>query len=1233
MSTLTWITPPGSIAALNAGIPVTVQVQAFDTSNSGHTISYNVISGSLPTGMSLSSSGTISGTPTYTGVDNTITYNFVIRALTTDLVVLDGAFSMVLHSSTINNLAWVTPGGNLGTVPDGEYYSLPLVAESTDGSSITYSFVSGELPPGMQIIKSGALQGVPVITTAVLTDQSLTYRFTIRATSSSGLVRDQAFNLTITNVESPVIQPSIAFLGDIFDGSYYHEQLSVEELNSNAVIAWSLVDGVLPPGVTLSSTGLLSGFVQPIGGTSVNGPNGYDGETIVSGVVIAEQDYGATPFDFTTTSQSLSYSFTVQAFDGANYAKQKYILSVISRQDWTADNDFAGSINDTYITVDATGIYTPVFLNASTTLPPARQNAHYAYRLLGYDYQGDAVTYNIANDAGTFDAYVAGADLGFDNLPFDHTATTSVANNTNLPGLVLDPTTGWVYGIVSPQTSALTVYTFGVQLSKTHSGPTYWAANNNTTYGTYTTISPSKYFNITVYGDVNNTIKWNGSSNLGTIANGTVSELFVSATSTEGYPLSYSLVDAAGISCALPQGLTLLSDGTISGRVSFETFTIDGTASTPTTFDSVGTTFDHTYKFFVQASTPSSNAVIVQEFTVVVTVGDNRPYINAYVHALPSSSERKIFNSIVSNTEIFNPAYLYRPKDPWFGAQNQLSMLFATGLHAEDADAFETAIELNHFTKVYEFGDIKTAVVLDNNFDVKYEVVYVEMLDPELNSSGQGPGLEINLSNEIVNPYIDAAGNSFTVLYPNTSQDMLQRLINGIGYQDQSTLPSWMTSNQPGTTAGSNFSPPLGYTRAVVLAYTLPNTSSLIAYRLKNAGVNFNQIKFKVDRYELDNYYTTNYNFTSNSFATSTETTFDALTKQVGAIVASVNYAVSIPFDQINGRNVEYIINNGGLDGVTDFGDGDTLIFYQQENFTPITPYDGWVNYSDGFIGNNIVTGATGYGSEAYDVYSIIPGYNETAQANDTFTGDGISTTYRITQTITNTNQVNVYVNNQLQNPTSYIVSGQLLSFNIAPGNTVPKLSNASIVVYNGTNEQGFSGNGVQTTFSLNSVVSVAPGPNKVYVNGVLQSTANYSVVGNSLTFATAPPLVQGANILPTISVISTTSTVNERGGIWQINIVNGIVNLSFVRVINVNQRLRVLDGKSHNGSTVYYNPNLSNGQTVPAYSTYTLITNQTVNKTTFNNNTTRFYSYRDQYYTPGENAKYIKFPQYGAFN
>jgi hypothetical protein len=1240
MSTLIWITPPGTVAVVNAGIDVSITVQAFDTSNLGLPIAYRVIQGELPSGLTMSNTGVISGTPVYTGTLNTINYQFVVRAITSDNAIIDGAFNITLNSTVINNLSWVTPAGNLGTVPDGEYYSLPLRAESAAGNNITYSFISGKLPPGMQIIATGALQGVPVTELVEQVNQSLTYKFTVRATDSAGLIRDQAFSLTVTNVQSPVIQPTTTFLGDVFDGSYYSQQLSVTELNSNAVITWELVNGTLPPGVTLgTTTGLISGFIAPIGSTTVSGPNGFDGETTTDGVVVDNQSYGATPYDFTATNQTLSYSFTVQAFDGANYDKQKYILSVISRQDWTADNNYPGGANDTYITVDSATIYTPVFLTTASSLPPARQNSHYAYQLKAYDYQNDAITFGIANDAGTMDAYVVGIDLGFDYLPFDDTATTTVSSSTNLPGLTLDATTGWIYGIVAPQSAAVTTYKFGVQLSKTHTGPVYWSANNSTTFGTYTVISPSQYFNLTVYGDVNNTINWVGTPDssgviaLGTINNGAVSELSVSAINTEGAQLVYSLVDSAGISCALPQGLTLLSDGTISGRVSFETFTIDGTADTPTTFDSNKTGFDHTYKFFVQANTPNSNSITIQEFSIVVTVIDNRPYVNAYVHALPSSSERTIFDSIVTNSEIFNPQYLYRPLDPWFGVQSQLSMLFTSGLRAEDVDAFETAIALNHFTKVYNFGDIKTAVVLDDNFNVKYEVVYIEMLDPELNSKGNGPPLEINLDNIIVNPYIDANGNTFNVLYPNTSKNMLQRLINGIGYQDQNTLPPWMSSNQLGTSAGANFSPPLGYTRAVVLAYTKPNTSQLIAYRLKNANTNFNRISFKVDRYELDNYYASNYNFASNSFVTSTQTTFDSNPRSIGSIVATVNYAVDIPYSQINGRTVDYIVTNGGLDGVTTFNDGDTLIFYKQENFVPPIPYDVWVNYSDGYIGTNIVSGSVGYGSEAYDVYTTIPGYNENSQANDTFTGDGVSTQYRITQTVSNTNQVSVSVNGVVQSPTSYVVSGQLLTFNTAPANTIPAKSNATIAVYNGINEQSFTSNGTLSLFTLNSVITNTNSPLVVYVNGLQVSLANYSVTGSTLTFVTPPPQTQPANILPVISVISTTNTLNQRGGIWQINIVNNIVNLSFVQEITLNQRLEVIDGKTRHGSIVYYNPTLSSGATVPSYSTFVLTGAQTVDKTTFNNDTTRFYSYRDQYYTPGENAKYIKFPQYGAFN
>uniref|UniRef100_UPI0037C147F3 hypothetical protein n=1 Tax=Flavobacterium sp. TaxID=239 RepID=UPI0037C147F3 len=109
-------------------------------------------------------------------------------------------------------------------------------------------------------------------------------------------------------------------------------------------------------------------------------------------------------------------------------------------------------------------------------------------------------------------------------------------------------------------------------------------------------------------------------------------------------------------------------------------------------------------------------------------------------------------------------------------------------------------------------------------------------------------------------------------------------------------------------------------------------------------------------------------------------------------------------------------------------------------------------------------------------------------------------------------------------------------------------------------------------------------------------------------------------------------SAVNQRGGVWQIKIVNNIVTLIFIKEIEVNQRVRVLNGSSYSGSIMYYNQMLEPGQTVPFYSLVTLQSNAVTVRTTFNGDSTRFFSYRDEYYTPGENNQYVKFPQTCTF-
>ena len=1229
MATINWITPTGSIGNIVVNTPVSIKLSAYDSSNYGAVLTYKVIGGSLPAGMSLSTFNTgtnigtdnnpiwsgewvgmLTGTPTASAYDVDLIYNFVVRVTSnTSAIPLDAAFNITLVNIANNGFNWVTPAGSLGTVPAGNYYSLQLLTETA--GTVSYKLISGEMPVGMRINPHGYIQGVPTFLSSVVTDQSQDFRFTVRATNSVGQINDRSFNLTVTSVAGPVIEPTKTLLGSFFDGTYFTQQLLVAELNPLAQIQWSIKDGQLPLGLTLDASGLISGYLQPLQLTGKYGPTGYDGDktndvgfsatmsgctikrntlligsvdsgkvlvgmtltgagllpgtqiiaaitewnrgnaygpgevviyngsyyksnsaipantdfntrlwdatdnivnawkifppqTIADPIVIngsvdnilVSQEYDYGPYDFNEISQSASYGFTIQAFDGANYDLQTYVIEVISRSDFTADT--SDSVNNTYLTVDANTTSVPVLLNKSLTLPTARQGAYYAFKFEGFDFSGDTIKYSISNTYGTFDAFVSGSDAGFDyngggtggaNSSEDPITDTTTGRfgvgfdvgppagaGSNLPGLILDAATGWLYGQITPTNLSLENFVIGVIVSKTANGILY--------------SSIPTYFTLPILGNVNNIVEWITPGNLGLVNNGSVSELSVVAQSTIGKDLVYTLYDYPGVPCGLPQGITLLPSGELSGRVSFEAFSLD---KSTTTFDAGILTIDRKYTFTVNAATADGTANAFREFTIAINVIDIDPYDNLYLKAMPSIDQRRQFNSLVSDTNIFDKKEIYRPNDPWFGVAKSMEMLFLAGLTPSTIKDFESAMIHNHWTKKYNFGDIKTAVVLDELYNVKYEVVYIGITDPEETAAGVGPGLELNLAGYIKNPYIDATGNTYNVVYPNTTSNMIKRLENAIGFNDQSSLPPWMTSNQPDAASVNKFQPPLGYTKAVVLAYTTPGASKSIAYRLKNQMFNFDNIEFAVAGYQLDNYYSTNYDLTTRNYTSGRETTFDYLaTKNIGSIIARVNYGVDKPFSEINGRSVDYINAHGGIDGDLHFTDGETIIFITQENFSISVPYEGWVNYADAYIGDNITTAVVeGYDSEAYDRYSLIPGYLESIQLHIT----------------------------------------------------------------------------------------------------------------------------------------------NQRGSIWQINIVNGTVSLTSMLPVNLNDRVQILNGKTHSASIYYYSPADVIGHTVPYYKVYNITKSAIRPPTTFNKGTTRFFSKRDQYYTPNSQDKYLKFPQYGVFN
>ena len=250
---------------------------------------------------------------------------------------------------------WVTPRGVLGTIPENEFYVHQLEATDSDEQELFYSFISGELPAGIYINRIGELRGIPTILSSV--GQKSTYSFTIRATNPEGTVADRSFVLHVNNIKGPQIIPRPDLVGAWFDGSFLEYQFESVNDNPVATETWSVIGGDLPPGVTLTSAGRMSGYLDIIASNTAT--LGYESAPIEAAV-----------FDVPAISKDKYYNFTVQVTDGAKFDTVTARVLVVSKSSFTADNDIT-LINNTFITIDisADDKYRPIILNPPTSLP------------------------------------------------------------------------------------------------------------------------------------------------------------------------------------------------------------------------------------------------------------------------------------------------------------------------------------------------------------------------------------------------------------------------------------------------------------------------------------------------------------------------------------------------------------------------------------------------------------------------------------------------------------------------------------------------------------------------------------------------------------------------------------------------------------------------------------------------------------------------------------------------
>jgi sugar lactone lactonase YvrE len=188
----------------------------------GGTLPYTWTSSTLPAGLTLSSSGSITGTPTVAGT-------FFINFQVTDSgsFTAQVAIGLTIAGSAPNGLSISTSPLLIPGAVGVSYYQ-PLVATSGN-PPYNWTPVSGSLPAGLTLSANGVISGVPTTPG--------TSTFSIRVNDNSGAIATQTFTLNIISVGTLT---QTGALGHIAVGGSWTTRVYLTNI-SNAPLAVSLL--------------------------------------------------------------------------------------------------------------------------------------------------------------------------------------------------------------------------------------------------------------------------------------------------------------------------------------------------------------------------------------------------------------------------------------------------------------------------------------------------------------------------------------------------------------------------------------------------------------------------------------------------------------------------------------------------------------------------------------------------------------------------------------------------------------------------------------------------------------------------------------------------------------------------------------------------------------------------------------------------------------------------------
>ena len=365
----------------------------------------------------------------------------------------------------MHDLWTVQTGYNLGTYQERVPATITLPISGAD-SIVT---IAGTIPPGLR------LEGQTLIGTPFQVSRSTQFEFCLRAKHDTR-IQDRTFTVNIEGADAPTwITPTgtLPIGADsqlfILDSSYVDFQLEAQDadLSANTVLEYYIPEGggELPPGLTLSQSGKISGLVDPIKALDILSSTGY----------YDSNDYASAPFDFGLQgsianksfyfdvqefsdlyNQQVSnrnqrklnrfYNFTVNVTDGDSTVSRIFKIFVVGDDFLRADNTIM-QIGTGIFTSDGTFLRTPQWLTPSD-LGFKRANNYVTIFLELYD----------PNTVPGTISYIL--------------ESTNSDNSTSTipPGMTLDPITGEIAGRVPYQPAVTKEYKFTVSAVRAGTG-------------------------------------------------------------------------------------------------------------------------------------------------------------------------------------------------------------------------------------------------------------------------------------------------------------------------------------------------------------------------------------------------------------------------------------------------------------------------------------------------------------------------------------------------------------------------------------------------------------------------------------------------------------------------------------------------------------------------------------------------------------------------------------------